>query len=1109
MTRLLSASRLNAFQACRHQTVLWLHGVKPPERADDAIALIRAKGFEHEARVVEALRAEYGAVVEIPSEGSLEHRVQLTVQTMADGAPVIFQAALTDGRWIGYPDFLVRSSAPVDGGWRYEPEDAKLAKKAKAEHLLQLGVYAALLEHVTGHRPAQGAIHGSGGAPERFRLDDTRHITRRMMGQFEAFIDAPDDTQPVKNAACGQCDFLERCTAEWRTADSPVFVAGMRGDQIIKLAKAGVRTLTDVAALPAGSKVPGIGDDTLAKLANQARLQVQGVAGGKHLAETLPSEPLRGFAILPPLQEGDLFYDIEGDPLYPEGLEYLHGLWGPLAEDGSDRFLSLWAHDHAAEKASFEQLMDLFQAHLARFPSARIYHYAPYETTALKRLAMKYATREAELDQLLRDKRFVDLYAVVRQGVRASTESYSLKDLEKIYWGKRVGEVTNAGDSIVEYERWRELGDQTILDAIERYNEDDCVSTAKLRYWLEGLRPADAPFGLAPPESDEPKPEPSAKAKERAEFESDRIAVAEALRQQDALEPELRELLAELLWFHQRSQKPQWWSLFDRQTWTEEELIEDAESLGGLELISQEPDAKSLVATYRFPEQDTKVKEGDRPRIALTLDPAGSVVELDLEQQIVVLRRQAKSGDFPERASLSPGQLIEQTSLEYGLMAVAKRMAKSDFRFDGAALDMLRRLPPRLTGRARGAAVIDAGEDLVESAIRAVRDLDESSLIIQGPPGTGKTYTTARAITALLQDGKRVAVSSNSHKAINNLLKGISKRCEEVGFELNGVKKASQGDPETAFNGYGIYSVGASKDIELSHHLVGATAFEFAKHGANSFDYLFVDEAGQVALGNLLAMAGCAKNLVLVGDQMQLPQPVQGVHPGETGLSSMDYAMQEHPTVPPERGILLNVSWRMHPDVCSFISDAVYEGRLQAEASTSAQRLVLAEGLHSALKPTGISTVAIDHHGCTQSSEEEAAIIRNLIEQLLGQSWVDTTGKVAPITLNDVVVVSPFNMQVTLLKKRLPNGARVGTVDKFQGQEAPVVLVSMATSFGGDAPRGTEFLFNRNRLNVAISRAKCLAVVIKGKRLLELPVPGLADLPRLDLLARAEQCNPA
>ncbi|PZO40729.1 MAG: hypothetical protein DCE92_01920 [Alphaproteobacteria bacterium] len=1104
MTRLLSASRLNAFQSCKHQTALWLAGVKPPERADDAIALIRAKGFEHEARVVEALQSEFGTVIEIPGEGSLDQRVQLTVEAMADGAPVIFQAALTDGRWVGYPDFLVRSAARQDGVWRYEPEDAKLAKKAKAEHLLQLGVYSALLEHVSGHRPVNGAIRGSGGPPQRFRLDDIRHITRRMMGQFEAFVAQPQDTRPVKNGACGQCDFLERCTSEWRAADSPVFVAGMRSEQIIKLAKAGVRTLTDVASLPAGTKVPGIGDNTVAKLANQARLQLKGVAAGQHLAETLPSEPMRGFAILPPPQPGDLFYDIEGDPLYPEGLEYLHGLWGPLGKDGKDQFLPLWAHDHVAEKASFERLMDLFVAHLVRFPEARIYHYAPYETTALKRLAMKYATREAELDKLLRDKRFVDLYAVVRHGVRASTESYSLKDLEKIYWGQRSGEVTNAGDSIVEYERWRELGDQSILDAIERYNEDDCVSTAKLRDWLEDLRPADAPYGLAEPELDEPKPELSAKAEARARFELERIEVSKALRSQEGLEPDLRELIAELLWFHQRSQKPQWWALFDRQTWTDEELIDDAESLGGLELISQEPDARSFVANYRFPEQDTKLKQGDRPKIALTLDPAGSVVELDLERQVVVMRRQAKSGDFPERASLSPGQLIEQTVLEHALLAMAKRLSKGECEVDKAVLDMLRRLPPLLTGRGRGRPVISAGEDLVDGAIRAVRDMDDTSLIIQGPPGTGKTYTTARAITALLQDGKRVAVSSNSHKAINNLLKAISERCEEVGFPLNGVKKASQGDPDTSFNGYGVISVGSSEDVHFAHQLVGATAFEFAKHEVDTFDHLFVDEAGQVSLGNLLAMAGCAKNLVLVGDQMQLPQPVQGVHPGATGLSSMDYAMQEHPTVPPERGILLNVSWRMHPDVCSFISEAIYEGRLEAEASTSVQRLILGEGLDPALKPTGISTLDLDHEGCTQGSEEEASTICLLIGQLLGQSWVDTAGGVARITLNDIVVVSPFNMQVTLLKKRLPYGARVGTVDKFQGQEAPVVLVSMATSFGGDAPRGTEFLFNKNRQNVAISRAKCLAVVIKGQRLLDLPAPGLLDLPRLDLLARAE-----
>lgn len=1105
MTKLLSASRLNGFQSCPHQAALWLQGVKPPVRADDAVRLIRDKGFEHEAEVLARLKAGHGEFIEIPTDGSPAERAAATTRAMADGVALIYQAALTDGRWVGYPDFLVICGQAENGTWLYQPEDAKLARKAKAEHLMQLGVYAALLETATGHFPAEGVIHGSGGDPERFRLEDTRHITRRMMRSFEAFVDAPGETRPVKNGACGHCDFLERCTAEWRAADSPVFVAGMRGDQIVKLAKAGIRTLSDVAALPDGAKVPGIGDETLAKLMAQARLQQKGASAGSHLAEVLPSQPLRGFTILPPPQPGDIFYDIEGDPLYPEGLEYLHGLWGPLGEDGSDRFVALWAHDHAAEKASFETLMDLFADHLARHPSARIFHYAPYETTALKRLAMKYATREVELDQMLREQRFVDLYAVVRHAVRASIESYSLKDLEKIYWGERSGEVTNAGDSIVEYERWRELGDQTILDAIERYNEDDCVSTAKLRDWLEALRPADAPYGLEPTEA---TTEPSARALERQQFEKDRKAMAEAVRRQESLEPELRELIAELLWFHQRSQKPQWWALFDRQTWTDEELIEDPESLGGLTLLDRGEEKRSLLATYAFPPQDTKLKEGDRPKVALTLEPAGSIIDLDLEGCTVTLKRQAKNGELPETASLSPGQLIGQAVLEEALMTMAGRIAQGDLETDRAVLDILRRRSPRLEGRTEDRPVVAEGEDLVAGTTTAVRALDRSGLIIQGPPGTGKTYTTARAISALLQDGKRVAVSSNSHKAIINLLSGISRHCEAEGLPLDGAKKASNGDPETVFTGYGIISKGSLDENPREHQLVGATAFELAKHEPNSFDYLFVDEAGQVSLGNLLAMAGCAKNLVLVGDQMQLPQPVQGVHPGETGLSAMDYAMQDHPTVPPERGILLNVSWRMHPDVCDFISAAVYEGRLRAEASTVGQRLLLEDGLHEALRPTGISTVDLDHEGCTQSSEEEASLIAELLGQLTRQRWVDQAGRERPITLDDVVIVSPFNMQVGLLKKRLPTGARVGTVDKFQGQEAPVVLVSMATSFGGDAPRGTEFLFNRNRLNVAISRAKCLAVVIKGRRLLELPAPGLLDLPRLDLIARAENAAP-
>jgi predicted RecB family nuclease len=1099
MNRLLSASRLNAFQSCRHQTTLWLSGVKPPERGDDTTALLRRKGFEHEAVVLQRLVEEHGPAVEIETDVDLTERVNQTREAMKAGAPLIYQAALANERWMGLPDFLIRADQDPSGRWRYLPEDAKLAKKGKASHLVQLGIYGSLVEHETGSYPSNGTIHGSGPVPDAFKLVETRHIVRRMMGHFEQFIDAPEPTRPVKTAACGQCDFVELCTATWRAEDSPTFVAGIRGDQIIKLERAGVRTMSELAGLDDGAEVKGIGRETLAKLVAQARLQKQGATEGRAIAELLPSQPLRGFAILPPPAPGDLFYDIEGDPLFPEGLEYLHGLWGPLGDTDANQFVPLWSHSHDEEKVAFERLIDLFVSHLRRYPQAHIYHYAMYEQTALKRLAMRYATREAELDQLLRDKSFVDLYAVIKSGVRASTESYSLKDLEKIYWGGRAGEVTNAGDSIVEYERWRELSEPAILESIERYNEDDCVSTQMLRDWLEGLRPTDAPYGLAIAID---APAEKTDSEEREQFERDRRELAQALRDQEALEEPLRELIAELLWFHQRSQKPQWWAIFDRQTWTDEELIEDPESLGALTLEGQGLDKRSIEATFRFPLQDTKLKVGDQVRLALESNSAGKVTDLDLDNGVVTVRRGKDSGEFPQTCSLTPGSLIGQGVLEGSVFSFAKRVAVGDLETDRALLDLLRRTPPRMAGRVFGAAVLTEGKDLVAGATQAVRDLDNSALIIQGPPGTGKTYTTARAIVTLLEDGKRVAVSSNSHKAINNLLSAISKRAEEIGFDLKAVKKSSASSLDSVLNCYGVESHNSLK-LDVRYHLLGATAYELATHPLNELDYLFVDEAGQVSLGNLAAMAPCARNLVLVGDQMQLPQPVQGVHPGESGLSSMDYAMQAHATVPPDRGILLNVSWRMHPDVCGFISDAIYDGRLTAHPSTSNQYIEV-EPPASPLARTGVQYLALDHEGCTQSSLEEANAARTLIEQLRKMRWTNEKGESHPITQQDILVVTPFNMQVSLLNRALPTGTRIGTVDKFQGQEAPVVIVSMATSFGGDAPRGTEFLFNRNRLNVAISRAKCLAIIICGKRLMDLPEPGLADLPRLDLLARLE-----
>lgn len=1105
MTQMLSASRLNDFLGCRHRSNLWLSGIKPPEEVDASLELVRAKGFEHEARVLAALEQEHGPAVRIPDGQGipLETRLQATQTAIRAGAPLIYQAAFVHNQWVGYPDFLVRSGQNSSGQWRYVPEDAKLARRSKAEHVIQLNVYANLIEQTTGIAAEEGSIHvGGGQRPERFDLRKTRHITNRLVRQFEDFSSESErKTEAVKTSACDQCAYRPRCEAEWRAADSTVFVAGIRGDQIVKLKRAGVSTLSDLASLDPSRPLDGLGADTLQKLVRQARLQKTTAETGELKVDVLPLETGRGFALLPHPQAGDLFFDMEGDPLYPEGLEYLFGVLGPFGPAGEEEFRAFWAHTHEEEKAAFEAFMGFITAHFARYPDAHIYHYAPYETTALKRLASRYATMEALLDQMLREHRFVDLYKVVRQGLQASTEGYSLKDLEKIYWGGRAGDVTNAGDSIVEYERWREINDQSILDAILRYNEDDVRSTARMRDWLEDLRPEGGAFGISAI-AEEPDEKAQARIEARAEFERRRKELAERIRNSDIGDERIRDLLAELLWFHQRAQKPVWWEIFERQTWTDDELVEDVESLGNLTLQSQTVDKRSYVATYAFPPQDTRLKAGSTPKFSLSLDYAGAISNLSAEDGRIVLRRGTGKGHFPETGSLIPGAPIDQKKLVDGLVHLLEALC-ADRHAHPALIDFLARRSPRLSGRASGAPVTRADTDLVQETVAAVRALDRSTLIIQGPPGTGKTYTTARAIVALLQDGKRVGVSSNSHKAIDNVLQAVQEHADEIGFAFVGAKKATAKDEDTAFESRCITSVANSDDVGLHHRLVGGTAFHFAGDNQDAFDYLFVDEAGQVALGNLVAMAGCASNIVLVGDQMQLPQPVQGIHPGETGLSCLDYAMQEHATVPPDRGVLLNVSRRMHPSICEFISDAIYDGRLTSHASTEARRLIVEPNSHAAIRPVGLSLVEVAHEGCTQSSAEEAEVIKALVAELLDQNITDS-GQTRKLKLSDIVVVTPFNMQVALLKRALPEGARVGTVDKFQGQEAPVVIVSMATSFGGDAPRGTAFLFNRNRLNVAFSRAQCLAILVRGKSLLELPQPDKDDLVRLDLLARYE-----
>lgn len=1102
---LFSATDLVNFLACRHVSFLDRRNLNDPAlfAKDDAyLMLLQKKGIEHEQRYLETLRCNGRQVVEIASDDSLEHRVQRTKAAMASNVEVIYQGALLTGRWHGYADFLVR--VPTEshfGGYSYEPVDTKLSRTAKPKHVLQLCAYAWLLAAEQGVMPSKMHIVLGNGTTATLALADYYYYFNVARNSLESFAGHLPDTslgQPCPH--CGHCRWRERCESEWKAMDHLCLVANITRSQMAKLDAAGVHTMTALGGLAPNTRIANLQPDTFARLSGQARLQAAKRADGQDRSEILRVAEGKGFARLPRPSEGDLFFDMEGDPLFDGGLEYLFGV--ACTNAGEFKFNTFWGHDRTGEKRAFEQTVDFIMARLAAYPDAHVYHYAAYEESALKRLAMLHGTRENEVDTLLRGGKLIDLYRVSREAIRISEPRYSIKNLEVFYMPPRTGEVKTASDSIIVYEKWRRLGEERFLKEIADYNEADCRSTLLLRNWLIGMRPAGTAWkdngatAVADPEKEEKR----RKAEQRATDTAARLLAA------PTEDLPFRQLVAHLLEFHRREAKPEWWAMFNHQEMSEEELIDDAECLGGLRrdpTRPPQPIARSMLHTFTYPPQDSKLRVGARPRRAATLDAAGEITVLDEDVCRVTLKIGNKAPPFEDAFSIIPSGPIDTSTLREAIYRFADSVIAAHDRYRAVA-SILRRERPRIQGLEPTAAIIASNDEPVPAATRAILRLDHSHLLIQGPPGAGKTFLSSYAVVELLARGKRVAVASNSHKAINNLLAEIERQALERQVSFRGVKKCSGEDDRC--NGKMITDVFQNDDAAaFPYKLVAGTAWLFARPEFDqAFDYLFIDEAGQVSLANVVAMGVCARNVVLVGDQMQLAQPIQGDHPGESGLSALEYVLGDRATVPPDRGVFLGVTRRMHPDVCRFISQAVYEGRLHAEVGTATQVLVLGSYADSALRASGISFVPVTHEECGQKSEEEGLRIREIYTSLLQQDCIDRDGIQRPLCAADVLVVSPYNVQVNYLKSILPVGARVGTVDKFQGQEAPVVVVSMATSSADDMPRNMEFLYSRNRLNVAISRARSLAVLVANPRLLDAPCNRIEQMRLVNTLCYAK-----
>lgn len=1085
----LSATDLANHLACHHLTSLNQRLAKgelaKPYRDDSFLKRIIERGLAHEAAYVEFLKETEKSIVEIAFGDS--EADEKTKQAMRDGADVIVQGSLTDGTWTGRPDLLLRvdRASPTLGDWSYEVADTKLTRTTKAGTILQLSLYSDLLSGLQGLKPELMTVvmPGEPFTVETHRVDDFGAYYRLVKRQLlKALETEGGETYPEPVPHCEVCRWWKNCDAVRRDDDHLSFIAGITKRQTRELNRQAVTKLAEFAQSPQPLvEPPKTGSvDSFSKIHEQAKLQHQFRQSGQLEYRFLLQEPRRGFAKLPEPTSGDVFFDIEGDRhAYGRGLEYLLGYC--LEENGTPVYSSIWAFNPKEEKEAFERFVDFLIDRWAMYPEMHIYHYAHYEPTAMKRLAMQYATREDEVDRLLRAERFVDLYSVVRQGLQASVSRYSIKNLEPFYDFERDTKLEDARRALREIERELDLGSLDVIDdenraVVEGYNKDDCVSTFHLRNWLEKLRDELIESGEAVPRPELLDGSASDAIQERTD-ESARLynlLVAGLPEEGRNEEQQAKWLLAHLLDYFRREDKCIWWEFFRMHELEPTDLLHEKTGIAGLTFVSEVPGGprdRNPTHQYKFPTQEAHFSTG-AVLVEVGGDEIGTVSNFDLRSGIVEIKKKGSTVDVhPQNVFVF--DRIRPDPLPESLMQFADEVVQRGISTDSRS-DLLSKKPPRLrtlTMPHDAASTLDAAVDLATV-------LDGSILPVQGPPGAGKTYLGSNVICKLVERGFRVGVTAISHKVIANLLSGVVEH--SVG-KVRVAQKMSKYPDDFPVDIARIKKNDKLIDALDDGVVIGGTAWLWANTVmAQQLDYLVIDEAGQMSLAIALAATRSCRNVILLGDPQQLEQPQLGSHPEGADVAALSHLLQGRHTIEDDRGLFLADTWRLHPDICKFTSELYYDGRLSSRPGLENQLV-----FGTVLPKSGTCLIDVEHEGNQSQSEEEVTVIKDLIENVTSGShtWTDAEGTSHPVTLDDILIVAPYNAQVALLQNSLPDSARVGTVDKFQGQEATIVIYSATSSSVEEAPRGMSFLFNPNRQNVATSRARCLAIVVASPQL--------------------------
>lgn len=1083
-----SPTDLSNHLSCKHLTQLnklaALGELESPVKTNRVLDLLREKGIDFESQFLEQLKSEGKSVVEFSRE--TKNVDQEVIAAMESGVDIIYQARLIESdEWNGWADFLIKVQKESRfGNWSYEVMDTKLSSETRAGTILQIGLYSEAIAKIQQTCPEYMHVK-TPESSHKYRVDEYSAYIRLVKKRLKEAISISEDTYPDPVSHCDICNWWERCNAQRRSDDHLSFVAGLGTSQTKELKLQGVNTLENLAILPLPVPfVPSKGSiETYNKLREQARVQYQGRIENRSIYELLDLVPETGFFKLPEPSPNDIYLDLEGDPMVdPSGLEYLIG-WVHAGV-----YYPIWAENQEKEKAAFESFIDFAHTLKSKDPSLHIYHYAPYEPVAFKRLMGKYATQEDEMDSLLRSGTFIDLYGIVRQAVRASVEKYSIKDLEKFYGYHREMNLRELSGFKADFEFLLESGlsqeaSDEMIQAIQLYNQDDCISTQKLHEWLEILRQSLIEVG-----NEIPRPvESNGESSDAITAHQERIKpIMEELLKEVPIDRNDRDskqqaqfILAHMLDWYRREKKSFWWEYFRLLDLPIEELLEESKALAMLQFTGErEGINKSVIDSYRFQFQEFDIRKGQSLK---TQDGRnfGTVDSIDSNLRIVRIKKGPSIMEVHPDSIFSMDD-IRITAKEAAIIELAEWVVENGIESSNETFNAGRQL--LLRNYPQSKSNLSDVKETVELAFNWANELENGYIPIQGPPGAGKSFTASHMIIKLAKEGKKIGITALSHKVISNLMQKVFEVSIDLDLNINMIQK-KEPSPDEDLNWMVTNDKKAILSNLLAANVIGGTSFMWClPEFKDSVDYLFVDEAGQLSLIDTLSISGSCKNLILLGDPQQLQQPQQGVHPDGTEVSALSHILQENQTISDEQGVFLKTTWRMHPEICAFDSKLFYENKLLPVSGLENQRIYV-KGI---IEGSGLRYLEASHEGNTNSSVEEVETVSNLVGRLMASDsyWINKEGEKFSISSSSIKIISPYNAQVNLLKEALPD-MEIGTVDKFQGQEAPIIIYSVATSHPQDAPRGMEFLYSLNRLNVAVSRAKAMFILVSSPDIFE------------------------